>query len=72
MRGAVATAVGGNPEILPDAAMTAHDNHSLIAGVVAEQGLDPASRPPVTAASPECAARRAEAAEVYRAGAGRS
>ena len=72
VRGAVATAVGGNPEILPGAAMTAHDNHSLIAGVVAEQGLDPASRPPVTAAWPECAARRAEAAEVYRAGAGRS
>ncbi len=70
--GAVATPVGGNPEILPAAAMVAHDDHAGVARLVADQGLDPAARPTLPAGWPDRAAMCAEVAEVYRAVAGRS
>ena len=63
--------VGGNPEILPASAMVAHDDHAGIARLVAEQGLDPHSRPTLPAGWPDRAAMCAEVGEVYNAVAGR-
>ena len=65
--GAVATPVGGNPEILPAGALVAHDDHTGIARLVAEQGLDPSTRPTLPEGWPDRAAMCAEVAEVYRA-----
>ena len=65
--GAVATPVGGNPEILPSWAMAAHDDHAQVARLVARQGLEPASRPTLPAGWPDRATMCAEVADVYRA-----
>ncbi|MFL6170231.1 MAG: glycosyltransferase [Ornithinibacter sp.] len=64
--GAVATPVGGNPEILPAGALVVHDDHAGIARLVAEQGLDPGRRPCLPTGWPDRAAMCAEVAEVYR------
>jgi len=69
--GAVATPVGGNPEILPTAALVAHDDHTGVARLVAEQGLDPCSRPTLPSGWPDRATMCAEVADVYRTVAGR-
>lgn len=69
--GAVATPVGGNPEILPAAALVAHDDHTGVARLVAEQGLDPCSRPTLPSGWPDRATMCAEVADVYRTVAGR-
>lgn len=63
--GAVATPVGGNPEILPPWALVAHDDHATIARLVAEQGLDPARRPTLATTWPDRATMTARVAEVY-------
>ena len=52
--------------------MVAHDDHAGVARLVAEQGLDPASRPTLPAGWPDRATMCAEVADVYRAVAGRS
>jgi glycogen synthase len=70
--GAVATPVGGNPEILPSSALMPHDDHAGVARLVAGQGLDPASRPTLPAGWPDRATMCAEVATVYRDVAGRS
>lgn len=70
--GAVATPVGGNPEILPPSALVAHDDHEGVARLVAAQGLDPARRPSLPAGWPDRAAMCADIAEVYQAVAVRS
>ena len=64
--GAVATPVGGNPEILPASALVAHDDHQGVARSVVAQGLDPAARPSLPAGWPDRASMCAEVAEVYR------
>ena len=71
--GAVATPVGGHPEILPEAAMTAHDDHHRIVTLVAEQSAGPGSAadPAGRLAGPR-AAVCAQVAEVHRGVAGRS
>jgi glycogen(starch) synthase len=63
--GAVATPVGGNPEILPPAALVAHDDHSTIAQLVAAQGLDPSRRPALRAQWPDRAGMTSRIADVY-------
>ena len=63
--GAVATPVGGNPEILPAGALVAHDDHAAVARLVAEQGLDPSHRPTLPAGWPDRAAMCSGIAEVY-------
>lgn len=63
--GAVATPVGGNPEILPAAALVAHDDHAAVARLVTEQGLDPARRPTLPPGWPDRATMCAGIAEVY-------
>lgn len=63
--GAVATPVGGNPEILPAGAMAAHDDHVGVARLVAAQGLDPGTRPTLPHGWPDRAAMCAGIAEVY-------
>jgi len=64
--GAVATPVGGNPEILPAGALVPHDDHPGVARLVAQQGLHPATRPTLPAGWPDRSAMCAEVAEVYR------
>ena len=63
--GAVATPVGGNPEVLPAGALAAHDDHAGVARLVAEQGLDPSTRPTLPARWPDRAAMCEGIAEVY-------
>lgn len=63
--GAVASPVGGNPEILPAGALVAHDDHAAVASAVAEQGLDPSRRPALPTGWPDRAAMGAAIAEVY-------
>ncbi|WP_392544999.1 glycosyltransferase family 4 protein [Oryzobacter telluris] len=63
--GAVATAVGGNPEILPPASLVAHDDHAAVARLVAEQGLHPGRRPQLPRDWPDRAAMCAAVAGVY-------
>ncbi|HET6967847.1 MAG TPA: glycosyltransferase, partial [Ornithinibacter sp.] len=63
--GAVATAVGGNPEVLPAAALVGHDDHAGVARLVAEQGLDPSRRPDLPADWPDRATMCEGIAEVY-------
>lgn len=65
--GAVATPVGGNPEILPASALVAHDDHAGVARLVAEQGADPARRPSLPPGWPDRAGMAAAVAEVYAA-----
>jgi glycosyltransferase involved in cell wall biosynthesis len=64
--GAVATPVGGNPEILPSGALVAHDDHAGVARLVSEQGLHPETRPTLPTGWPDRTAMCAEVAEVYR------
>ena len=64
--GAVATPVGGNPELLPATALVAHDDHPGIARLVAEQGRQPAARPVLPTGWPDRAQMCAEVGEVYR------
>jgi glycogen synthase len=63
--GAVATPVGGNPEILPGSALVSHEDHAAVAGLVAEQGLDPSRRPTLPPTWPDRASMGAAIAEVY-------
>ena len=63
--GAVATPVGGNPEILPASALVLHDDHAAVARLVAEQGGDPARRPTLPPRWPTRAAMCAAIGEVY-------
>ncbi len=63
--GAVATRVGGNPEILPPDALLRHDDHLGVAAAVAAQGLDPALRPRLPDGWPTRARMAAGIAEVY-------
>ena len=63
--GAVATPVGGNPEILPASALVAHDDHAAVARRVVEQGLAPSQRPALPPGWPDRAAMCAAIAEVY-------
>ena len=63
--GAVASPVGGNPEILPTRALVPHDDHAAVARAVAEQGLDPSRRPVLPTGWPDRAAMGAAIAEVY-------
>ncbi|HET7761590.1 MAG TPA: glycosyltransferase family 4 protein [Phycicoccus sp.] len=63
--GAVATPVGGNPEILPREALVPHDDHAAIARVVAAQGLDPALRPSLPDGWPDRRTMSAQVSEVY-------
>lgn len=63
--GAVATPVGGNPEILPASALVAHDDHAAVARLVAGQGLHPDRRPRLADDWPDRAATAAAVAEVY-------
>jgi glycosyltransferase involved in cell wall biosynthesis len=43
--GVVATAVGGNPEILPDSSLVPLGDPGAMAGAIISQGLDVAARP---------------------------
>ena len=70
--GAVATPVGGNPEILRAGALVAHDDHARVARLVAQQGLEPSTRPALPPGWPDRAAMSAGIAEVYRTVAARS
>jgi glycogen(starch) synthase len=63
--GAVATPVGGNPEILPREALVAHDDHAGVAALVASQGLDPGRRPGLPPGWPDRQAMTTAVAEVY-------
>jgi glycosyltransferase involved in cell wall biosynthesis len=63
--GAVATPVGGNPEILPASALVGHDDPAGVAALVAAQGLGPSLRPPLPDGWPTRAAMAAGIAGVY-------
>jgi glycogen(starch) synthase len=63
--GAVATPVGGNPEILPPWTLVAHHDHAAVARLVAAQGLDPSRRPTLRVAWPDRAAMTGRIADVY-------
>ncbi len=69
--GVVATPVGGNPEILPSAALVPHDEPAAVADAVARQGLEPSTRPALPAGWPTRAAMCADIAAVYDAVTGR-
>ena len=63
--GVVATPVGGNPEMLPAAALVAHDDHAAVAHAVGAQGLRPADRPSLRPEWPDRAAMCVAIGEVY-------
>ncbi|MBM6404316.1 glycosyltransferase family 4 protein [Phycicoccus sp. CSK15P-2] len=63
--GVVATAVGGNPEVLPSAALAPHDDPGAVAQAVARQGLDPALRPTLPETWPTRVDTAARIAQVY-------
>ncbi|MGG5259351.1 glycosyltransferase family 4 protein [Phycicoccus avicenniae] len=63
--GAVATPVGGNPEILPPDALVAADDPAAVADAVERQALDPFTRPRLPDAWPTRAEMTARIAEVY-------
>jgi len=63
--GAVATPVGGNPEILGSPALVSHDHHAAIASMVAQQGRDPSRRPLLPVDWPDRGAMCASIGEVY-------
>lgn len=63
--GVVATPVGGNPEVLPPAALRHHDDHRGIATEVARQGADPSTRPTLPPGWPDRAAMCRAVSDVY-------
>lgn len=64
--GVVATAVGGNPEILPGTALVAHDDAQAVAAAIEGQGLHPPLRPTLAADWPTRAEMCAAIVAVYR------
>jgi glycosyltransferase involved in cell wall biosynthesis len=63
--GAVATPVGGNPEILPEDALVEADDATAVADLVERQGLDPATRPALAEGWPTRGDMAAATATVY-------
>lgn len=64
--GVVATAVGGNPELLPARCLVPATDHSAVAQRLREQGLDPGVRPTLPVSWPTIDDMCARIADLYR------
>lgn len=63
--GVVATAVGGNPELLPPSCLVVADDEIAVADSIRRQGLDPATRPVLPVGWPTVADMTSSIAEFY-------